>query len=105
MTVVIKTLSWDIFFSKKQIRIPKISPNKGPPNEVLTKSKVIPVIEVDSPLSMLKRTIKSTIELPSLKRDSPSNKVLNLAFEPIYFKRAIVATGSVGESMQPNVSA
>lgn len=54
---------------------------------------------------MLKRTIKSTIELPSLKRDSPSNKVLNLAFEPIYFKRAIVATGSVGESMQPNVSA
>lgn len=87
------------------MKIPKISPSKGPPIDVLTKSKAIPTVEVSSPWRIFKKSKNRKIELPSFRSDSPSSKVLNLVPDPIYFKRETIATGSVGERMHPKVNA
>lgn len=59
----------------------------------------------DSPLTKFKKRVKKTIAVPSLSRDSPSTRVLNLTLAPNYFKRATTATGSVADRTQPRVSA
>jgi len=80
-------------------------PSKGPPKETLTKLATTPNTVESLPLTISIKSMKNTIAVPSLSKDSPSTSVLNLTVAPNYFKRATTATGSVADSTHPNVKA
>ena len=80
-------------------------PRRAPPNETRTKFPITPTTDVESPLARLINSIKKTIAVPSLSKDYPSTKVLNLTLAPSYFSKATTATGSVAERTHPRVKA
>lgn len=94
-----------ILFIQKLMIKPIMSPSIGPPNAILIKLPTTPKNVADSPFAKLRKRVKKTIAVPSLSRDYPSTRVLNLTLAPSYFRRATTATGSVAESTHPKVRA
>lgn len=105
MTVADNTLSRIIRLIQYEIPNPKITPRRGPPIDVRTKLAITPTNVVEFPFTKSKNNAKKTIAVPSLSKDYPSTKVLNLTLAPNYFSKATTATGSVAESTLPKVKA
>ena len=103
--MTVRTESLIMVFAQRHAKNPITIPKMGPPIETLTKLTMTPEIVAVYPLTNFIKTIKNTMAVPSLRRDSPSTKVLNLTLAPNSLSKATTATGSVAESTQPKAQA
>ncbi len=84
---------------------PSIKPMIIPPPAILMKSTTL-VNKLNSLPVMAIEIIRpnKTIEVPSLRRLSPSRRTCSRLGTPMVRKRAITATGSIAATMAPNTN-
>jgi len=76
-------------------------PSSGPTSVIHPKKPTMPPNDTLSPVQNLKKSVNSTIAVPSLKIDSPLMRSVRRGETPIELNIATTATGSVALRMDP----